>query len=254
MSSDVRLSSACRFAEEEKVIVKRKAQSKDFMEFLDKFPAFGLTPEFYNMGLLDEDGQYCQLKGFDGNIAVIDKYERRNGKYESSRCFMEYEEAAARMIAMAEEEMNDLKARWDFMEVGFQSSKNKKAAKEIRKRIKTLQESLEMYNGHMHAVSAKMGLPYRCGYKTKYSENVYEFVSYVEGLENPYVIENITRKNENANRFTYINFDSLVMGVKEYAKTEDIEIDFKKVKPMEEESNIATIQVAASGEQLLLCC
>lgn len=262
MMSSVKVSSGVRFAERA-VVRKSIPVDEDKVSFLEKAPAFALTPDFFNMGLLDENGSYCQLKGFDGNCAIIDRYERIAGKYETERQHVDYEWAAKQMLTMAQAELDEVKNNEmsSINEAGFcfdtTSSQCDKETKrevlaELKERISILEESLLFYNGNMSEVEKEMNLPYRCG--CKLGDTIFEFVSYRADLgATPYILEDISRRGRNKRLFA-VSFDSLLKRAMAFADEEDCsDIDFKKVKEMKAISDVEDINLGAEEDgQILL--
>lgn len=222
---------------------RRRHVDIDREAFLEKFPAFGLTPDFFNMGMMDDDGNFCQLKGFDGNCAIVEKCRRRNGKYTSERALVPFEYAVQMMLNMAESELDDVKGdeitQIDTAGFCFDASlsDSDKATKrelmaELKERIETLENALTIYNGYMDNVAKEMGLPYRCG--CKIGDSIFEFVSYREdNIKAPYVLENISRAGR-SKRFSNVSFQTLLKRAKTFANEEDctVEIDFAAVVEM----------------------
>lgn len=261
MMSSVKISSGVRFAKRA-VVRKSIPVDEDKVAFLEKAPAFALTPDFFNMGLLDENGSYCQLKGFDGNCAIIDRYERIAGKYEADRRHVDYEWAAKQMLAMAQAEMDEIKNNEmsSINDAGFcfdiSSSPCDKETKreilaELKERISILEESLLFYNGNMSEVEKEMNLPYRCG--CKLGDTVFEFVSYRADMKNtPYILENISKRE--GRRLYAVSFDSLLKRAMAFADEEGCsDIDFKSVKEMKVVSDVEEINLGTEEDgQILL--
>ena len=220
---------------------RRHVVDVDRESFLEKFPSFGLTPDFFNMGMIDNDGCFCQLKGFDGNCAIVEKFRRRSGKYTSERALVPFEYAVQMMLDMAASELEDIKEIAGINTAGFcfdaSLSDSDKATKrelvaELKERIETLENALTVYNGYMDNVAEEMGLPYRCG--CKIGDSIFEFVSYREdNIKAPYVLENISRAGRNK-RFINVSFQTLLIRAKIFAQEEDcaVEIDFAAVVEM----------------------
>lgn len=247
---------------------KRRHVDVDKEAFLEKFPAFGLTPDFFNMGMIDSDGCFCQLKGFDGNCAIVKKCRRRGGKYTSERALVPFEYAVQMMLDMAESELEDIKGdevtKLDAAGFCFDASlsDSDKATKrelvaELKERIETLENALTIYNGYMDNVAEEMGLPYRCG--CKIGDSIFEFVSYREdNIKAPYVLENISRAGR-SKRFSNVSFQTLLKRAKTFAQEEDcaVGIDFAAVVEMssstiEDVDLVDRDNVEDDGQTLLL--
>lgn len=204
-------SSGVRFGTEKKELEKesKKKNNTERTQFSRVCPAYGLSPDFYLEGCLTAGGEFMELVSLKGPFATLRSLD-------GGEMIVPFEEAMDMIIKHLEFLSDDVPGKVHLL--GLEGDAANKATSESKEAIKNRKTNAKraksIWNGNMEDISSAMGIPLFAGWTSKDTGKLYEFVSFREDLEHPYIVECLDTSADDPDRFKEISFNSLLNGIR----------------------------------------
>lgn len=233
---------------------QNKKMEKERIEFAKVCGSYGLNPDFYGHGCIDENG------GFFFLIGLYDGYGKVRSLADTCTTFP-FDKILVMMNRQVKEDLSELLEKADMLGIERDTPKNKALIREMREEIKNRMKAITnaktIYNGNMLNVLASMNLPeeaYCIGCQIR--GDVFEFVSYrsepmSDGspCRRPFILENICMDNTVPARFRRVGYKGLVDAMTKYAENNHDKDMLSMIAEMTPPFNAMELDVNAARQE-----
>ncbi len=192
-----------------------KPLNKEYIDFTKKCLSFGLSPDFYEQGCISKQNEFYYLVGFSHGYAVL-----RN--LFGAKVTVEYSKAAQMMLDFIDDELENLSTKANMLYLEARDDCVREVKSSLLKQKKCIIKSLSVYNDNIEDILSAMNLEAKdIGFGVLLYNKLYEFISYRGELDSPYVLEGLDKDSSNPNRFNFVSYDVLILGLENYSNSEN---------------------------------
>lgn len=214
--------------------VEQKKEREERARFASKCGSYGLNPDFYGCGLLDDNNSFFYLVGLDAGQMKL----RSLADMEKT---VDMTTGIEMLKRHAQKELEEVNLKAELLHLESNEDCIKKVKSSIKTRIKNIDNAMSIYNPDMDEIVRSMGIPYGIG--CQINRTVYELVSYRKGQSEPYILENLNMNSNEVKRFRCCDFETLKEAAENYAAIENDLKLLSIVKNMKPADNVIHIHV-----------
>lgn len=187
-------------------------------KFVEKSMHYGLNPDFYGQGCLSETGELYILTGFYGNSCELESMI-------GTKIMFPFSETVEMIVRELDAEVSEIPQKLLLLGMDQDVKAARRAEEDIKKQAERAKvnalNALEIASWDFENVLESMGIPAkqdRLG--CMLNGELYEFVSYDQESNMPFILENLDKDMWDTGRFHHASFSELKKGAKEYAKSQ----------------------------------